>query len=356
MAYTTIDDPSAHFKVKLYTGTGSSHAVTFDDTDTDMQPDLVWVATRNEAEILPMMNSLSGTEKYLRTNANDSEESDSNSITAFGSDGFTMGSTDRVNQSSNTFVAWCWKANGGAAAVSSNTNGSINTTKTSANTDAGFSVSTYTGTGSNATVGHGLGAVPEMLLFKKRNSVSEWLVYHKSFASDPETDYMVLHGTGALVDNATAWQDTAPTSTVYSLGTYTDTNGSGGTMVALAWTGIQGYSKFSTYIGNGSTSGPVVWLGFRPAMIMLKRIDSTGGWYIYDNKRPGRNNENGYLQANSASAEDTNSGNFGFDILANGFKLRGSYATVNASGGKYIYMAFADLPFVNSEGEPANAR
>jgi len=358
MAYTTIDDPTAHFKVQLYTGDGNDdRTVTFDDTDTDMQPDLIILKGRNFTDDHTVFDVVRGVNKWMATNRNytSSDTADPNfGVKSFDSDGFTLGPWSALNGNTNTHVAWCWKA--GAGAGSSNTDGSINTTTTSVSTTAGFSISSYTGTGANATVGHGLGAAPEWLIVKRFSASGEWLVYHKGFASDAETDYMVLHGEGALVDNATAWQDTAPTSTVYSIGTYTDINASSSTMVAYAWTGIQGFSKFGSYTGNGNANGPVVFTGFRPAYVMIKRTDTAASWYIYDNKRAGYNGSSGYLQAQATSAEDTNAGNFGFDILSNGFKLRGTYATVNNSGGTYIYIAFAEQPLVNSNGVPCTAR
>ena len=352
MAYTTIDDPSAHFKVQLYTGTGSSHAVTFDDTDTDMQPDLVWVATRNENEIQPIMNSVSGTGKYLRTNANDSEESAAESIKAFGSDGFTMGTENRVNQSSNTFVAWCWKAGGPAASVASNTAGSINTTKTSANTTSGFSISTFTGTGANATIGHGIGIAPEWVIIKKTNGVQSWPVFHK-YGLD-ETDKLYLNTTAATADSAAYWQDTLPSTTLITLGSDGDVNDSSGALLALAWSPVQGFSKFGKYTGDGLADGPFVHTGFRPAFVLVKKASATDNWFLFDNKREGYNAINDALRPNLANSELNLSG-VGMDLLSNGFKLRSGDDDLNDSN-TFIYMAFAEAPEVNSNGVPCNAR
>jgi len=355
MAYTTIDDPQANFQVELYTGNGSAdHAMTFDG-GTDMQPDVVWFATRSNAANHQMHNALTAeTYHYVRPNATNALiTSNSDALTSFNSDGFTIGSDGVINENTYTYVAWCWKANGSGAA---NSEGNTTTTKTSANTTSGFSIITYDGDGAAATLGHGLGAVPHFIIQKNLDDTENWQVYHHKNTAAPETDYLTLNTTNATGDQSSRWNDTAPTSTLISIGSDSSVSQSGESMLMLAWSEKQGFSKFGSYEGNGNADGPFVYTGFRPAFIMLKRSDSTGGWYMYDIKRPGRNNENGYLQANSASAEDTNSGNFGFDILSNGFKLRGTYATVNASGGTFVYMAWADQPFVNSEGEPANAR
>ena len=296
-----------------------------------------------------MHNSLTSEEyHYLRPNATTAEiTSNSDALTSFNSDGFTIGSDGVINENTYTYVAWCWKAGG---SFSAQTDGTIDTSR-SVNTTAGFSIATYTGNATNgATRGHGLGVVPHMIMVKNRTDAVKWYVYHHKNTAAPETDYLALDSDGATTDQA-GWNDTAPTSTLVTTSDGSEVNASGKAYVMYSWTGIQGFSKFGSYEGNGNADGPFVYTGFRPAMVILKKTSGTGGWYMYDIKRPGRNNENGYLQANSASAEDTNSGNFGFDILSNGFKLRGTYTTINESGGTFVYMAWACLLYTSDAAD-----
>ena len=351
MAYTTIDNPELYFQTELWTGDQSENARTLDGSE-DMQPDLVWVKGRSFADTGGIFDSVRTATKLLIPSATTAESTVAESLKSFDSDGFTMGTESALNKSSNTMVAWCWKAGGSASA---HTDGTIDTSR-SANTTAGFSIATYTGNSTNgATRGHGLGVVPHFIIVRNRTDGVKWYVYHHKNTAAPETDYLELNADSATTDQA-GWNDTAPTSTLVTTSDGSEVNASSKNYVMYSWTGIQGFSKFGSYEGNGNADGPFVYTGFRPAMVILKKTSGTGGWYTYDIKRPGRNNENGYLQADTTSAEDTNSGNFGFDFLANGFKIRGSYATLNASGGTFVYMAWADQPFVNSEGEPANAR
>ena len=334
MAYTTIDDPSAYFKVQLFTGTGSSNAVTFNDTDTDMQPDLVWIKSRDDTNEHYLSDSVRGTGKEIYSSLANAEVSDANGVTAFGSDGFTVGSGTGLNGSSDSNVAWCWKESA----------------------DAGFDIITYTGTGSATTRSHNLSAVPNLIFTKNRTDAStgNWYVYHHKNTSAPETDFMVLNDTDATSDSANAWNDTAPTSSVINVGTNERSGGaSGDAMVAYIWAEKKGYSKFGSYTGNGNTDGTFIYLGFRPAWIMIKRTDGTNSWVIYDNKREGFNVDNDALQANGNNAEGTSDD---LDILSNGFKMRTSGVGENGSGNSYIYMAFAEAPFVNSNGVPCNAR
>jgi hypothetical protein len=355
-AYTTIDDPQQYFQTALWTGNATARDITFAGTN-DMQPDLVWIKERSAVEGHKLFDAARGATNLIQSSSAGPEQDQDTSLTAFNSDGFSLGidTGEIVNDNGVATVAWCWKA--GAGAGSSNTDGSINTTTTSVSTTAGFSVSTYSGTGSNATIGHGLGVVPEMLLFKRRNASSEVLVYHKGFASDPHTDYMVMHGTGAVVDDATAWQDTAPTSTVFSIGTYTDINASGGTMVCYAWAGKQGFSKFGSYEGNSSSDGAVVYTGFSPAFLMVKCVSNAStDWMVTDNKRS-HNKDSAYnnwqLRMNATDAEEN--GTVGVDFLHNGFKWRDSANDANVTGRRYLYMAYAHAPMVNSNGVPCTA-
>ena len=333
MAFTTIDDPSAYFKVQLYTGNSGTNAITFDDTDTDMQPDMVYIKQRSNAgHESGIFDAVRGTSKDIAPNSAATEGSQSG-VTAFGSDGFTLGSANDFNYNTYTYVAWCWKESA----------------------TSGFDIVSYTGNDTARTISHSLSAVPHFIFATNRTGANREIYHHKNTAA-PETDHLYLNTDAATADSNTRWNDTAPTSSVFSLGTSGNVNGGSQACIAWLWTSIQGFSKFGKYVGNGDADGTFVYTGFKPAMVIVKRTDSTGGWYMYDNKRAGYNGSSGYLQADTTSAEDTNAGNFGFDILSNGFKLKGTYATVNNSGGNYIFMAWAEAPFVNSNGVPSTAR
>jgi len=355
MAYTAIDDPSAYFKVQLYSGDGTAigsggQAITFDDTDTDMQPDLVWVKSRTDSQNHNVSDSVRGGTKTLYANSSYFEETKTEAIASFQSDGFTVGDWEQVNDSGDTFVAWNWNTQGGAG--SSNTAGSINTTTTSVGTTQGFSMSTYTGNdAAGATIGHGLGAVPGLIIIKCRDASQSWCVYHHKNTAAPETDYLILDTNAATADNVNRWNDTAPTSTLITLGDENQVNGSQ-TYVAYAFTGKQGYSKFGGYTGNGDVDGVFNYTGFRPAYLVIKRTDGVESWLMLDNKRDPYNPAINYFLANSANAETT--GNPSIDFCANGFKMRDDDR--NESGAEYVYIAFAESPFVNSEGVPTNAR
>jgi len=353
MAYTTIDDPSAYFHTQLYTGTGSELSVTNGANAGDFKPDWIWIKQRNAGSTdHGMFDSSRGVTKNLKTNGNDAESTEAQSVKTFNTDGFTLGTSGDYNGSSDTHVAWQWKANGGTATTndaSSTGVGSIDSVY-QANTTAGFSIVTYTGTGSTATVAHGLGAVPDMLIFKKRSAADNWYVYHKSLTNDY---YIVLDTTGAKNNDVNIFNDTNPTSTVFSIanaGVHAD----GKTMVCYAFKNIQGYSKFGSYTGNGSTNGPVIYTGFKPSWLMYKRIDASGGdWVMIDNKTDPVNPCDEELYANlNAGTGDVDL----LDFLSNGFKCRRTHPSQNASGETYIYMAFAEHPFVSSKGVPTTAR
>jgi len=359
MAYTTIDDPSAFFKVTPYVGNNVDGLAITHSGDTDLQADFFWIKMRGGAAQHVQSDTVRGILKVLNSNSSAAEDSNSEGemIKTVTSNGFTLGDSaagqgDTNSTSGRTYVAWCWKANGSG---SSNEDGTINTTATSANTTAGFSISTYTGTGSNATIGHGLNSAPTFWVVKPRTDVSDnqWFVCHHGFATDYATDFIHFDTNGAVQDNNLMWNDTAPTSSVISLGTKDGTNKSSGTYVCYAWHEVQGYSKFGTYTGNGSADGPYIHLGFKPAWLMIKERDNADDWIMFDNKRVGYNVDNNELYANTTSQEGT--ADF-LDLLASGFKLRATHGTVNTSGSVYIYMAFAEAPLVNSNGVPCTAR
>ena len=359
MAYTTIDDPEAYFQVQLYTGNGSAnHAITLGG-DTDMQPDFVWIKNRDATDNHCLFDAVRGATKLLTSNLGDvvgsNEVTDTDTLDSFTSDGFQVDADVKVNTSSEDYVAWCWKANGTGSA---NTSGSINTTATSANTTSGFSIIDYVGNQTDgSTIGHGLGAVPHVFMVHVRNAdESAWFVYHHKNTSAPETDYLQLHGTNATSDYNLAWNDTAPTSTLITLGRESHVSYNTKNMICYAWTEIQGFSKFGSYTGNGNVDGPFVFCGFRPAWFMIKNTSTTSNWTIFDNKRDGYNEITKSLDANVSNAEDTDVAYNDVDFCSNGIKIREDNGDLNGSGNNIIYMAFAEAPFVNSNGVPCNAR
>ena len=351
MAYTTIDDPSAYFQTALWTGNASARSIILDG-NSDMQPDWVWIKRRNSARNHAVLDSVRGGSKQLKSNSSDAEGTDAQLITSFDSDGFSLGTSSDCNSSSDTFVGWCWKASGSTA---SNTDGSITST-VSASTTAGFSIVSYTGTGANATVGHGLGAAPQVFIIKNRSASGEWPMYHEDLTNAEQVslfwaDTGAVSGTSAL-----RYNNTAPTSSVFSLGSSSLYNGSGNNMIAYCFAGTGNkFFKAGSYTGNGSTDGVFCFTGMRPAWIMGKRTDVANNWYIFDSTRNTFNATDKKLRADTSEAENVNSAKT-IDILSNGFKVRSSDEEFNASGGSYIYMAFAEKPFVTSGGIPTTAR
>ena len=349
MAYISFQ-PKDYFNTKLYSGTGSSNAIT----GVGFQPDFVWQKSRSNGEGHGLFDVLRGVTNRIQSNTNSATSSQAGSLTAFGSDGFTVGGSpnnDAANGNGQTFASWNWKANG---AGSSNTDGSINTTYTSASTTSGFSISTYTGTGSNATVGHGLGVAPKVVLIKQTNGTAWWFMYHNDLGT---TGKLNLNTTGYNNDlQASYWNSTAPSSSVFSLGTEASVNGSSQNFVAYCFADVQGFSKAGSYTGNGNADGSFIYTGFSPAIIIAKKTSGTSDWIIWDNKRDGYNETLKRVYPNESAAEE-NSTTQGVDFLSNGFKLRGTNSNAwNASGGTYIYMAFAEEPLVSSNGVPATAR
>ena len=360
MAYTTIDDPSAHFHTQLYTGNRSStQTITNDANAGDFKPDWVWIKQRNDtvAHSHNLIDSSRGVTKHMYSNTTDAEQTISNGLTSFNTDGFSIANNPALNQPDRdvNYVAWQWKANGGT--TSSDSNGSITST-VQANTNAGFSIVTYTGNAtSGATVGHGLGKAPSWYICKRRSNTGHWEVYHEGNTSAPQTEHIRLSATSATEDSNEYWNDTAPTSSVFSLGNHVNVNENANTYVAYCFAEIKGYSKFGKYTGNGSQNGTFVYTGFKPAWIMAKRTDAAKNWYIADSARSPNNVNKAHLVANSSDAEDTSGDatDSYFDILSNGFKLRQDFSHLNASGAEHIYMAFAEHPFVSSKGVPVTA-
>ena len=358
MAYTTINKSTDHFNTKLYTGNGSSgHSIT----GVGFQPDLVWIKNRQQSYSHFWTDAVRGVTKEIYSDSTGAEYTRSNGLTAFGADGFTVGDNNGHNQNGNNLVAWNWKAGGSGSA---NTDGSINST-VSANTTAGFSIITYTGTGSAGTIGHGLGVVPDFWMVKARSETRAWYGWHKGMSYG---DVVNFNSNGAKSTDTSLFTSNAPTNQVINLGTSVGTNNNGINFVCYAFSSKAGYSKFGKYTGNGNADGTFVYTGFKPAFLIVKRIDGgTENWGISDNQRLNNSgNQDGgngnyvphMLATNSSNAES----NFGGgssneqDYLSNGFKIRSANAYANTSGGTYIYMAFAEAPLVGSNNVPCTAR
>ena len=355
MAYTTIDDPSAFFQTKLYAGTGSTLSLT-NDGNSNLQPDWVWIKNRDSTNWHILQDSSRGSGKSLFSNDTYQETSDSSTRNIqFDSNGITLsGSTSSfndINDSSDDFVAWQWKCNGGT--TSSNSNGDITST-VQTNSTAGFSIGTYTGDADNThSVGHGLGATPAWIIVKRREGTHSWIVWHQNLTAT--TAYAIdLENTDAEANNTSYFHDTAPDANTFHPGDGGATNGSSGTYVFYAFKDIQGYSKFGSYTGNGNTDGVFVYTGFKPAWALIRATDSDE-WRIYDNKRANPFNViNVRLKADSNAAESQDDNEC--DFLSNGIKFRSNSGGVNTTDQKYIYMTFAEHPFVSSKGVPTTAR
>jgi hypothetical protein len=354
MAYSTIKDPSAHFQTALYTGTGQQNNSVVNDGNSDLQPDLIWMKSRNNGYSHYLVDSSRGRDKGLYPDGDNSEVTASTSakdLQSFDTDGFTVGEPEDANSTnatSSSGVAWQWKANGGT--TSSNTDGDITST-VQANQDAGFSIVTYTGnTSNNQTVGHGLGAVPGIILIRNRSRVETWRFNHQSINNG--IGMCQFNTDAAYNTTGTTLMNVAATSSVFSVSTDWSVNGNY-PFVAWCWAEKQGYSKFGKYGGNGSDDGPFVYTGFKPAFLIMKRTDSTGNWVMFDTKRDTHNVTKHRLFPNLANSDNTTR-NY-IDLLSNGFKMRNTDVDHNASGATIIYMAFAENPFV-AGGIPTTAR
>ena len=347
MAYTTINKSTDYFNTKLYTGNGSSQSIT----GVGFTQDFTWIKIRSEVNHNRLMDTVRGATKELYSDLTSAEVTGANGLTSFDSDGFSLGTDNAFNKSSATYASWNWKANGTGSA---NTDGTINST-VSANTTAGFSIVSFTGNStSGATVGHGLGAVPKMIILKLLSGSDNWTIYHSSLGN---TKRLELNNANAPSTSATAgWNNTSPTTSVFSLGNNGQVNGSGQTYIAYCFAEKTGYSKFGSYTGNGSTDGTFVYTGFKPAFIMIKKSNAGDGWFMYDNKREGYNQQNNHVMAHSNAAETTGGSVAYIDILSNGFKCRSTNGNMNASGDSYITMCFAEAPLVGTNNVPCTAR
>jgi hypothetical protein len=369
MAYTTIDDPSAYFQIALYTGNGTGQTIT-NDGNSDLQPDFLWFKNRDETVANILWDSSRGITKFLisEQTAADQTNPATYELTSFNTDGFGLGihNTAGINQSAAyTYVCWQWKANGGTTtSVSESGTGAncINASTHQVNTDAGFSIITYTGRADEITVHqqtnltHGLGVAPDFTIMKKRDGTGNWVIMGKyvTTSSAYSANEHLTFGTAAVSD-AEYTGYIAPTSTYIYLGDAL-VNDTDDDYICYAFASKQGYSKFGSFVGNGNANGPFVYLGFKPAFIMMKNISIAGSWRIIDAKRNPGNLVNKQLSPSGNGAESTSPAYIASDFLSNGFKLRTSEAEGNGSGDTYIYMAFAENPFTTSTGIPATAR
>lgn len=360
-----IDKPNLHFNTLLYTGNNTNPRTL---TGVGFQPDLVWKKERNAGfSIGNMMYDAVrglGVNKHINSTSNVAEgegnDADYGYFTALTSDGFTVsaGSSgdDYVNDSSYNYVVWNWKANGQGSA---NNDGSINTTYTSANTTAGFSIVKYTGNGtSGATVGHGLGAVPKLIIVKALSTVDNWEVYHASLGAEK---YLELNRTDVQADSTQIWNDTEPTNQVFSIGNNSGVNTNGNPYIAYCFAEKKGYSKIGKYTGDGRADGPFVYTGFKPAFVIGKKSNgNVDNWYLLDNKRAGYNEANYWLYPNLNNAEygsdESNHTAYHADLLSNGFKIRSQDDMVNGNSNVYVFWAFAENPIVGSNKVPAVGR
>ena len=327
MAYTAIDDPEAYFQTVLYTGDGNNSRTITLPGDTDMQPDMIWLKERSSTSSHYLTSIGMGIGTRVEPDGTSAESTEG--LSAVTSDGFTIGtSTNQVNQDTITHVAWCWKESA----------------------TAGMDIVTWTGNGSSQNISHSLSAVPHFMITKNRSATGDWTTYHK-FGGGTKTFY--LSNTDAIGTTSSPWNDTTPTSSVFTVGAGAYTNGDGNNIIGYLWTEKQGYSKFGSYTGNGNADGAFIYTGFRPAFVLAKNTGSGHNWWCADNKRDTFNVMGKLLRLDVANAET--SGTI-IDFLSNGFKLRESGADRNEDDAKIIYMAFAEAPFVNSKGVPNNAR
>jgi hypothetical protein len=350
--YTTIDDPGSYFaNILTLSGSGATRSVTYGGANA-IQPDMVWAKSRDTTYDHSLMDSVRGATIHIKPNTTAGEGTTSGGLTAFNSDGFTMGSDGDWNQSAKTYVYWSWKA-GTTSGIATNGSTTITPSAYSFDQTAGISILKFTGNYTNgAKLAHGLGVAPDLVFFKTLDGVSTWGVYHVSSGA---TKYLGLDTTTVATAYALAFDDTEPDAVNMTLGSWEAVNGNVGMtgMIAYAFTSIKGYSKFGTYIGNGVTDGTFVNLGFKPAYIWTKcSIGGAENWSCFDNKRLGYNPKQYSQDLNVDIVERTTED---VEFYSNGFKLTQSNSRFNGSGYKYVYAAFAEQPFVNSSGAPCNA-
>ena len=346
MAYTDIDNPELYFQTKLYSGNNSTNAITLDGSE-NMQPDWVWIKCRSNADSSQIVDSVRGTNALRSDDTHAEADISGNGFTSYDSDGFTLNGSNgggNVNNSGRTYVAWNWKAGTSFTNDASSTGiGSIDSTG-SVSTTAGFSIISFTG--QTGTVAHGLGVKPSMIILKCRAIANNFVIQHKGLTGGMD-DNALIFTTSAEIGAPTA----EPTTSVFTVNNQIAENNDN---IAYIFSDIKGYSKFGSYTGNGSADGTFVYTGFRPAFVIIKPSSYSNSWLILDNKRNTFNPTNTRLEADGTGADY--SGLDYTDFLSNGFKIRTSNSHPNNSGGTLIYMAFAESPFVNSNGVPNNAK
>ena len=346
MAYSTINKSTDYFNTKLYTGNGGTNAIT----GVGHQPDWTWIKKRSGVENHFAFDSVRGATKYLFPNAKNAEGTDANTLSAFGTDGFTVGSNDGVNENSATFASWNWKA---GTAVSGNTtgSGSYKTYTGSVSTTAGFSIIKYTGNGSAGhTIPHHLGAVPKLIIVRQLGG-DDWKVYSSHLTN---AQSIKLDENGSYDNDAIAWNSTTPTSSVFTLGTASATNKVNEAYISYCFADVTGYSKFGSYIGNGELAiGPFIYTGFKPAFVILKEVTNSNNWRMFDSKRDSPNDVTRILFPSLDSVEGT--GDIQVDTLSNGFKIRTTSSAANRNSSTYIYMCFGQS-LVGSNNTPCTAR
>jgi len=347
MAYISFQ-PSDFFNTKLYTGTGAELAVT----GVGFEPNFTWIKDREGLGYHNLFDTVRGATKRVFSNVTNAESTEAQSLKSWQSDGFTLGTHADCNTSGNDIASWNWKM-GTTSGIAGSP--SITPSSYSFSATAGQSIIAYTGNvTSGATLPHGLGVAPKMIIVKALESADPWTIYHSAAdATAPEDKYMVLDTSAAVADATWAWNDTAPTSTLFSLGNAGEVNASGSDYIAYCFADVKGYSRFGGYTGNGTADGAFIYTGFRPAFVLIKSTSGAGSWAMFDDKRDGYNVDNDHVSANTTAVEQTDDT---IDIVSNGFKARNTTNQVNGSGWTYLYMAFAKNPIVSSNGAPTVAR
>ncbi len=353
MAYTTINKSSEHFNTTLHTGNGSTQSIT----GVGFQPDLTWIKRRSADGWHWLTDAVRGTTKTIYSNESNAEETNTNGLTAFGTDGFTVGSNADINGNGQTHVGWNWKA-GTTGSGNTGGSGSYKTYSYSVNTTAGFSITTYKGNGTAGhQIPHSLGVAPSMFIIKDLDNIRSWYVYHKNASysgSNPYSTEMYLDTTDRAYSAGT-WNNVAPTSTTFQTSGGSSVNGNDIDYICYAFAEKTGYSKFGSYTGNGNVDGPFVYTGFKPAFVIYKSTNVDYYWKLIDNKtNTGNGNEGAYTHPNTT--DYVNSSSLYDDFYSNGFKIRNTNVTGNGSGNSYIYMAFAEAPLVGSNNVPCTAR
>ena len=356
MAYTTVDNPLEYFNTKLYTGNAADGSSTTQDiSGVGFQPDWVWLKSRDTANNHVVDDSVRGANKHLFPDLTNVENTSTNYLKSFASDGFQLGPDGAINGNGDTYVAWNWKA-GTSFSNSSGSNGANLDSSGSVSTTAGISIVSFTGNRSTTrNIYHGLGAVPKIMIFKNRDGTNGWTIYHEAIGN---ANKLTLNNTSAAGSCSACFASTDPTSTLFSVGDDGDTNGTSEKMIAYCFSEVKGYSRISNYSGNNSTNGPVVYCGFKPAWIMIKNTEAAEQWRVYDNKRDPFNHMFRCVFPNANNGDNTTDNESEeIDFLSNGIKIRSDARQLNGDGQKLIYMAFAEAPLVTGASAiPTTAR